>query len=335
MHRRGIMVAYAAQIIALACLTLVALDLYAHKRVDALAGMNIWGYRGAVAHQRQPREIRVVVIGGTRAFGLGMPASWTVATVVRQQVMLAIDRPGRELRDMVPLTLARPGALPDSYSSTLDHFAYLAPDFICIYDDLGVGGAPLPEERSGVFARTGYWPALPIVLQEKGMSWRFGTVSAGYARDDSGAKTSGWARRTAGAVLELAGDTLSTIDRSAARKASPHGADNPQQYATEVMNAVDVALRMSRGVVVAVSPAEVRRQAANAAALLPRLEARAAVEPRLRLVDLADEPLLHDASQRLDDWNLGGDAIGAAAKKIAPAMLDLIALDDNARTKRQ
>ena len=41
------------------------------------------------------RLFRVVVIGGTRAFGVGMPASWTVATVVRQQVMLAIDRPGR------------------------------------------------------------------------------------------------------------------------------------------------------------------------------------------------------------------------------------------------
>jgi hypothetical protein len=323
------------QIIALACLTLVALDLYAHKRVDAVAGMNIWGYRGAVAHQKQPREIRLVVIGGARAFGLGMPASWTVATVVRQQVMLAIDRPGGEVRDMVSLTLARPGALPDSYSSTLEHFAYLAPDFICIYDDLGVGGAALPEERSGLFARAGYWPALPIALQEKGMSWQFGSVSAGYVRDNSSATTAGWASRAAGAVVEFAGDTLSAIDRTAARPASPHQADNPERYATELMRAVDLALKMSRGVVVAVSPAEVPRQVANAATLLPRLRDRAAADMRLRLVDLADEPLLRDASQRLDGWNFGGDAIGATAKKIAPALIDLISLDDTVRAGRR
>jgi len=264
-----------------------------------------------------------------------MSASWTVATVARQQVMLAIDRPGRELRDTVSLTLARPGALPDSYSSTLAHFAYLKPDFICIYDDLGAGGAALPEERSGVFARTGYWPALPIALQEKGMAWRFGSVRAGYAPDDSVTSRPGLASRTAGAVLERAGDALSSIDRFGARPVSQHRADNPKQYATDMMRAVDVALSMSRGVVVAVSPAEVPLQVANAATLLPQLRSRSSTTPRLRVVDLSDEPFLLDGSRRLDGWNLGGDAIGAAAKRIAPALIDLIALDDATRDKRR
>ena len=264
-----------------------------------------------------------------------MPASWTVASVVRQQVMLVIDRPGRELRDTVSLTLARPGALPDSYSGTLEHFAYLEPDFVCIYDDLGVGGAALPEERSGLFARTGYWPALPIVLQEKGMLWRFGSVRAGYERRDSPAPTPGWASRAAGAVLEQAGEALSAIDRVAARPALPHRAGDPDQYATDMMRVVDVALATSRGVVVAVSPAEVPFQVSNAAALLPRLKARSATTTRLRLVDLTDEPILLDASQRLDGWNVSGDAIGAVAKRIAPALIDLIALEDAARARRR
>src|SRR5207248_5175645 len=86
---------------------IVALDLYAHKKTEMLAGLNMRGYRGPVAHQKQPREIRVAVIGGTRAFGLGMPASWTIATVLRQQVMLVTDQRGGEVRQVVPLTLAR------------------------------------------------------------------------------------------------------------------------------------------------------------------------------------------------------------------------------------
>ncbi|HUK36810.1 MAG TPA: hypothetical protein VLV86_23005 [Vicinamibacterales bacterium] len=333
-RQRTVGILLVLQAVALAMIALAALDLYAHKRLDVIAGMNIWGYRGVVAKQKQPHEIRVVVIGGTRAFGLGMPATWTIATVVRQQMMLAIDRPGHELRQVVSLTLARPGALPDSYFGTLEHFAYLKPDFICIYDDLGVGGAALPEERSGLFARTGYWPALPIALLEKGMLWRFGSVRAGYVVDASIAETPGWIRRTAGTGVESVGEALLTTDRLLAPEWSVHRADDPERYVTQLMRAVDIALSMSRGVVLAVSPAEVPVQHANAGALLPRVEARVVSERRLRLVNLADEPQLLDASQRLDGWNLGGDAIAAAANRVAPALLDLLASVGSASTTR-
>ncbi len=110
--------------------------------------------------------------------------------------------------------LARPGALPDSYPETVDDFAYLQPDYICLYDDLGVGGALLREERSGVFARTGYWPALPVVLREKGMAWRFGSVRLGYRPGERtvSAAQRPWTSRVAGALVELAGEGLSVLD---------------------------------------------------------------------------------------------------------------------------
>ena len=319
---RGVAVAAAVQAAAFAVVAVVALDLYAHKRVDTVAGLNIWGYRGAVAYRKAPREIRVAVVGGTRAFGLGSSSSWTIATVVRQQVMLATDRPGRSVRQVVPLTLAWPGALPDSYVATLEHFSYLAPDYICFYDDLGVGGSAMPAERSGLFARTGYWPALPVVLQEKGMLWRFGSVRAGYVGGTS--STSGMLRQVAGTGVQLAGRALSRVDRVIARSPASHRADNPERYATELMEAVDLALAHAQGVVVALSPAELPLQSANAAAVMPRLEARAAIAKNLRVVDLSDTPLLLDASQRVDDWNYGGDAIAAAANRLAPAVIDLI-----------
>jgi hypothetical protein len=319
---RGVAVAAAVQAVAFACVAVVALDLYAHRRVEAVAGLNIWGYRGAVAHQKQPREIRLAVVGGARAFGLGSSSSWTIATVVRQQVMLTTDRPGQPLRQVVPLTLAWPGALPDSYVATLEHFAYLAPDYICFYDDLGVGGSTLPAERSGLYARTGYWPALPVVLQEKGMLWRFGSVRAGYAGGAS--STSGIVRQVAGTSVQFIGRAVSRVDRVLARSPVPHRADDPERYATELMQAIDVALSQAKGVVVALSPIESPLQSANAAAVMPRLKARASTAKSLRVVDLSDEPLLLDVSQRLDDWNYGGDAIAAAAIRIAPAVLDLI-----------
>jgi len=330
---RGVWIAGAVQTMVLALVALVALDLYAHKKTESVAGLNVWGYRGAVAHERQPNEIRLAIVGGTRAFGLGSAATWTAATVVRQQVMLTTDRPGGEVRQVVALTLAWPGALPDSYVGTLERFMYLKPDYICIYDDLGVGGAPLREEASGLFARTGYWPALPVALKEKGMLWRFGSVRAGYERP-AGASTTGVFRRTAGASLQLAGDALSNVDGLIAATPQPHRADNADRYATQLLDAVDLATTSARGVVVAVSPPESPLQSANAAAVLPRLKARAASTPTLRLVNLAGEPLLLDPSQRLDGWNYGGDAIAAAAKRIAPAVIDLIAAGDAARLPR-
>jgi len=319
---RGVVVAAGVQAAAFACVAVVALDLYAHKRFEAVAGLNIWGYRGTVAHQKEPREIRVAVVGGARAFGLGSTSSWTIATVVRQQVMLATDRPGRPVRQVVPLNLAWPGALPDSYAATVEHFSYLRPDYICFYDDLGVGGSALPAERSGLFAHAGYWPALPVVLQEKGMLWRFGSVRAGYVGETS--STSGIVRQVVGTGVQFAGRALSRADRVFARSTVPHRADNPERYATELMQAVDVALAHAAGVVVALSPTESTLQSANATAVMPRLKARAGTAKSLRVIDLSDVPLLLDPSQRLDDWNYGGDAIAAAANRIAPALIDLI-----------
>jgi hypothetical protein len=72
-------------------------------------------------------------------------------------------------------------------------------------------------------------------------------------------------------------------------------------------------------------------QATNASAVLPQLESRAATARQLRIVNLAQEPLLLDTSQRFDDWNYGGDAIAAAAKRIAPAVIDLIAAAGSTR----
>src|SRR5262249_47544795 len=85
--RTAIVVA-AVEAVLTAVTVTIALDIYAHRRVDELGGVNMWGYRGAVAPQRQPNDIRVEVVGGTRAYGWGEPAG-SLGSQIRRLMLLA------------------------------------------------------------------------------------------------------------------------------------------------------------------------------------------------------------------------------------------------------
>ena len=305
----------AVEAVAIAAALTVALDLYAHRRVAALGGVNEWGYRGPVARQRQPHEIRVAVVCGTRAFGWGLPAAALVSEV-RRVVMLTTDRPGAELRPVVVVNLGRLGALPKSYQETIEHYSYLRPDYICLYDDLGVpGGSPTSgtDGTSAVFHLTGYAPALPLVFREKGMVWRFGNVQSGYVPAElrRGRDTS-FVRGAAGSLLQAVGGTLDAADRRIAqmlaRRDSTVRVVDAADYADAMMKAIDAAHRVARGVVVVLSPSETARQAANRRALDARLAA----------------PTSAAAWLRIDDWNYASAGVALVASRIAPALVSLM-----------
>jgi hypothetical protein len=307
----------------------VALDVYAHQRVQSLGGVNVWGYRGPVAHARAASEIRIAIVGGTRAFGWGQPGTG-LTTELRRQIMLTTDRPGAELRPIVVVNLGRLGAMPESYPATLDHYAYLQPDYVCIYDDLGVAGSRA-NEPSAVFALTGYSPALPLVLREKGLVWRFGDIKRGYAAARSDVVATGsFIRRAGGAILEGAGTALGAADRMLARIVTSSASDASRQidsasYVQSMTTAIDESHRRARGVVVVLSPAEKPEQVANARALDSRLKGELGSAAWLRIVDLGREAALSRADSRVDGWNFGGAATALVAERIAPAILSLIA----------
>jgi hypothetical protein len=300
----------ALQLIILAALATIAGDLAAHKRVETLGGLNIRGYRGPVAHQRQPNELRVVFVGGTRAFGWGEPASGTTVQAVRFELSRVLDRPNRPLQPIVAINLGQLGGSPESYLPTLEHFSYLAPDYIVIFDDLGDTGPNRPFDVSGIFTLTGYRPMLPLVLQEKGRV----TPS-----------------RLLGAPLEYCGDALAFLDRVLARVAgaqeSAHtdgrGARSSGSYALSMMSAITAAHARARGVVVALGPIDTDAQRRNFEALDARLgELRDA--QWLRVVSLSDESDLYDPSLRLDGFSFGASATAVASQAIAPALLQLV-----------
>ena len=135
MTPRAVAAMLGAEIVLLSAIGLVALDLRAHKRVEALGGVNVWGYRGAVLHDKQPNEIRIAVVGGDLAFGWGVAADETLAAYLRRLVILDLDRAGGANRIVTAVNLGAQGLALSEYETWLEHFAYLEPDVICLLPD--------------------------------------------------------------------------------------------------------------------------------------------------------------------------------------------------------
>lgn len=243
----------------LGMLLMIALDQYAHKQVQLIGGLNSWGYRGRVASQRAFDETRLVVVGGTQAFGFGVATRETTTSYLRYMIesWVTFDRGPVTAFNIAALGLPR-----GAYADRLEHFRYLAPDLICVYVDLAPNPtAGLHARRSGVERWTGYVPALPLVLQEKGD--RLGGVS--------------------GSATRLAGRTLAFIDLQLALLVPEPPAVSDQ--VTAAVAAVDVAVSMAPSTVVVVPEPQSPAAAQERELLLAALD-RFTGDSRVRIVTL-------------------------------------------------
>ena len=305
---KGIAAVLALEVVVVGVLGTIALDLYAHKRVEALGGVNIWGYRGPVIGQRVPNEIRIAIAGGDAAFGWGVAAGETLAPNVRRLVALETDRRGELLRPVVAVNLGAMGLKPRQYAAWIERFAYLKPDVVCLVADPRRHVSQrraMPDRRSLVFAAFGYAPMLPLVLEEKG------TIT-------------GWS------VLRLAGSTLSRVDGALSRLGgggsldAANGPESPEEYVAAIVAAARSALdRGARVVVVAPTYAD-EGDAADHEHMAAAVSALERETGRVRFVDLGDEPDLYEDGLRLDGFNFGAGGLAAAAQPIAPAVLALL-----------
>ena len=293
---RGLTFALAVQMAILGPLITVAADQIAHSRVEKLGGVNIWGYRGAVLHQKKGNEIRIAVTGGDLAFGWGVAASEALAPSVRDLVRLRVDIPGRPNRIVTGVTTGARGLPPALYASWIDRYASLRPDVICLVPD-PIGHALtdptfLPDRRSMAFRMFGYSPILPLVLQEKGTLVH-------------------------SPLLRFAGNLLDAVDRAAGVGGDGRVVEE-RDYETSIEAAVRAALRSSTaGVVVVLAPFE--DNGLVKARLAPAIQGE-----RVRLVDLRDDPRMLDAGLRLDGFSFSAGGHAVAARNVASAALDLI-----------
>jgi ketosteroid isomerase-like protein len=284
----------AVQGVVLAGLLLLAADIYAHKRVEMVGGFNIWGYRGAVVKQRAPGDARVLLLGGTRAYGYGASADDTIAHALEWELTVQTQR-----RTTV-INAAHMGATASDYATMVDRHADLDPDVIVLYDDLGYA-ATRPRRSSVASAFNGYEPILPIVLEEKGM----------------------FLRQRASVVSRSLGWVFQTIGRGLKNVESSEAPLNPGDYAALMIAAAERALPHAI-VLIVVDPPQHAVQHQHLQELRDRLAERG--DPRLELRQL---PEVANPSELLDGYSYGGAARGRVMRAILP---ELLALSQNQKS---
>ena len=284
----------AVQGVVLAGLLLLGADLYAHKRVEMVGGFNIWGYRGAVVKQRAPGDARILLLGGTRAYGYGASADDTIAHALEWELTVQTRRP------TTVIDAAHMGATASDYASMVDRHADLDPDVIVLYDDLGYA-ATRPRQSKVAGAFNGYEPILPLVLEEKGMFLR--------QRDSLVSRSLGW-------VFQTVGRGLKNVESSDAPLIQG-------EYASLMIAAAERALPHAI-VLIVVDPPQFEVQERHLQELRDRLAARG--DPRLTLRQL---PEVASPSELLDGYSYGGAARGRVMRAILP---ELLALSQNQKS---
>ena len=313
--------------LSVALATLLAADLYAHHRAASSAGLNRWGYRGPVVSRKQPGEIRVAVLGGSTVFGYGV--YWHEAFPPLLERELQQHRPQQRFT-VVNLGYNNEGAY--ALEPTLQDFAYLDYDIVVIYagyndllGDIQVNWQ-VYRHSSPVFRLTGYFPILPLVLEEKAAVLRSGGGKTVF--------TPGVMARTSAAALETAaaiGETMATqLDRvagvpPAARPAAEGCAPPWRHYCDSLARAIRYARQHGKKVVVASPPTIQRRmrerhesQHRAAAEMVARTFGD---DPSIRWIDLSQAINLLDPQLTFDEMHLRVEGNAVIAKAlVAPVM---------------
>jgi hypothetical protein len=282
-------------------LGLVVADQLAHKRVQMLAGVNSWGYRGAIMPMQRGAEWRVAVVGGDRAFGWGVGPEEAMPAYLRTEL-------SRQVTGDAPVMVANLGAIglpAHDYDGRIRAFSYLRPDVVCLYVDLRdrSNAALLPRHDSGVTAATGYVPMLPLLFRDKGVK----LAADGHT----------WLGSSASAMST----SLTAIDRVLYALVASTKEFALDDRSVSLGQAVEAALDAApQAVVVLPMPLDDAERQAHEAARA-RLSPWVAAEPRLQLVDLRETTGLADPVLRLDGFHYGAAGHSMAATAIAPAVL--------------
>jgi lysophospholipase L1-like esterase len=334
--------AISLSVLAAFVLLLVA-DLVVHRRAERSAGLNRWGYRGPVARAKQPGQLRAVMLGGSTVFGYGV--QWDQSIPAQLERVLNQSRPF----SVVNLGFNNEGAY--AFLPTLKDFEYLDYDVAVLYE--GYNDMPGDEgpntsvfrHNSAVFRLTGYFPILPMYLDEKAMMLRYGgNLDAAYAaargdapktvfRPNLAERTSAGALDTVAKMTNTLGDQLGRLaakEAPAYARVSTIGCSFPWvNYCDSIHAAVRYLIANGKRVIVVGQPRmtdAVREQhQAQQAMLAKMIRNEFGGEPRVTYVDLGDVVDLHDAQFTFDAMHLNADGNRRVAEALAPQLLQLVA----------
>lgn len=201
---------------------LLAADLYLHHRTEESAGLNYRGYRGPVAGRKRPGELRVIVLGASTAFGYGV--RWQEAFPAVLERLLHSEGPSPSAK---VINLGYNGEGSYAMLPTLQDYEYLDADVVCLYPDtdhMGDGGfnTALYRHRSAAFRLTGYYPILPLALEEKAAALRSGGhLDQAYRSHEGESRNVGSAAGASASALEVASKTIASMGSVLERLTGP------------------------------------------------------------------------------------------------------------------
>ena len=349
-RRRAVFVVVACVAVMFVCLAaLLAFDIYLHQRVEGIAGLNVWGYRGPSVGRKKPGELRVVALGGSTVFGYGLPWNESWPHAVERQ--LNTIRP----RD-VPVTVINLGAPRDSvgtFVTTMNDYGYLKYDVVILYEgyndlelpdasDAANGASPTAatlghyvawRHQSPVFRWTGYLPIFPLVLTEKAMSlMNGGDLNAAYASREIVFRPGLATRVTAGAMKATADIALGLEHRFG--RLTPGGPAEGTAYETscgrwsQYCGAIDAAVHLARQrgqrVIVVTQPYLSDLHVEQQQALAANLQREFGSDSQVRYVNLGTLVDLHDATMAYDGLHLTAGGNEKIAAALAPVVLETL-----------
>lgn len=278
-------------------------DLFLHHKFAA-ATVNYRGYRGKILGPKQPNELRLVVLGGSTAYGYGLLPDQSFPALLEKQLRAQTGRPVT----VVNLAYNSQGAY--SFLPTLQDYEYLQYDGVILYEgynDLEANTSSFRRD-SPVFTTFGYYPVFPAVFAEKVQLLRRGTLD-----DTQQAKTvfkPTLADRAKAGALEGAVKVSLSLDRQLRGTAqitgahSPYCSDQWAFYCNNVDAAVNYSIAHHRPVLVVGQPYIAPRHRAQQSELATMIEKKYPGSADVRYVNLGDAVNLLDPALAYDGMHL-------------------------------
>jgi lysophospholipase L1-like esterase len=328
--------------VAATAIGLVAVDVYLHHRVQNLGGVNVWGYRGPTIGAKRANETRIVVLGGSTAFGYGLP--WTEA--FPYQLQQALNGRAQAGRAYTVVNLGAPGQGAFGFQYDLSDYAYLHYDCVILYEgynDLGATDLPeaVPPRRtqnrllwrreSPVYRLTGYFPVLPLVFREKAMALRAGgDLDAAYRgrvvfKPGLATRATAATLQEAAQIAETLGRSLDRVTRTSAAGVEPGSLDTEtwKPYTRSVVDAVHAARARRSSVIVVTQPYASAAHLAQQNALASALRSTFGDDAGVRYVNLGPSLNIRDRDVAYDGLHLRASANQVVANQLVEPVLNL------------
>ena len=343
LRRVAVVLAALAVCAIVAFAVLLAADVYAHGRFEKSGGFNVWGYRGPSAGRKKADEYRVVVLGGSTAYGYGVTWDESFPAALERQLR------ARTRRNFTVVNLGYNNEAAYSFKPTLIDYDWLKEDLVVLYEgynDLEAGGQTnlqVFRHESPVFRLTGYMPIFPIVFKEKAAAMlNGGDVNALYEKEHKTVFHAGIATKAAAGVLDATAEVGRSLEAELGRvvEEPTHAVDEKtdtgckprwRHYCQSIAVAVEYAREKGRQVLVVTQPymsvdelsrTRHRDQQADMRAMLAR---KFGGDRQVRAVDLGDSVDLENASLAFDHVHLTEKGNEQLASNLVDPVMDMAA----------